>query len=270
MAAAKFAFLDHDGPIAYAHRGGGAELPENSMAAFASAIALGYTYLETDARLSRDGHLVVIHDDVIDRVTDRTGAVAELTLDELRAARLRRSDGSVSDERIPVLDEIMATWPNAKVNIDAKENRSVGPLAALIRRTASLDRMCIGAFSDKRLKAFRDDLGPGLCTVLGPSDAVKLRAASLGVPFLRLAGAVAQLPVSYRIPLPGGIRLPVVDRRTVAAAKRHGVPVHVWTVDDPDEMRRLLDLGVDGLMTDRPTVLRDVLRARGQWPDGTG
>ncbi len=270
MATARFGFLDHDGPIAYAHRGGSLELPENSMAAFAAAVELGFSYLETDARLTKDGHLVVLHDKVIDRVTDRRGAIAELTLEEVRRARLLGPDGEPSDERIPLLEDVFSVWPDAKINVDAKDNRSVEPLIELIRRTRSVDRVCVGAFSDKRLAAMRTALGAGLCTVLGPSDAARLRAASYGVPFLPITGAVAQLPVSYKVPanvpVGGGVRIPVIDRRLLAAARRRDIPVHVWTIDDATEMHRLLDLGVGGLMTDRPTVLRDVFVDRGHWP----
>jgi glycerophosphoryl diester phosphodiesterase len=261
-----FSFLDHDGPIAYAHRGGAAEAPENSLAAFARAVSLGYRYLETDARLSADGVLVCMHDDNIGRVSDRAGAVAELTYAELAAARLRAPDGSISDQRIPRLEDVFAAWPTARVNVDAKEDRATAPLADLVARIGAVDRVCLGAFSDDRLSELRSRLGAGLCTSLGPLSVKRLRARSVGLRAAAVEGAIAQVPVRTTVhlgPLP--IRVPIVDRRFLRAAERDGVAVHVWTVDRPAEMNRLLDLGVTGLMTDVPTTLRDVLSERGQW-----
>lgn len=265
VAPGAFAFLDHPNPIAYAHRGGSSEAPENSLAAFARATTLGFRYLETDARLTADGVLVCMHDPDIARVSDRVGAVAQLTYAELAAARLVGPAG-VSDQRIPRLEDLFATWPAARLNIDAKEDRAVAPLAELVNRLGALDRVCMGAFSDARIAELRARLGEGLCTALGPRSVARLRARSIGVPLRAPDGVVAQVPVkmSYRVgPLP--LPLPVVDRLFLRAATKVGVVVHVWTVDKAAEMQRLLDLGVGGLMTDEPSTLRSVLQARGQW-----
>jgi glycerophosphoryl diester phosphodiesterase len=262
---AAFEFLDHPGPIPYAHRGGGGERAENSMAAFANAVALGFRYLETDARLTADGKLVAIHDDRLDRVSDRTGLVAELTYDEVRQARLwGPGRAELTEERVPLLEEVFSTWPEARINVDAKEDRAVGPLADLVGRTGSLARVCVGAFSDKRARELRRRLGPGLCSVLGPLEVAAIRVASFGLPLVGVHGAVAQVPLRRRVaPF---VEVPIVDRRFVARATRAGVATHVWTIDEADEMRRLLDLGVTGLISDRPTVLKQVLTDRGQWP----
>jgi glycerophosphoryl diester phosphodiesterase len=261
---AAFEFLDHPGPIPYAHRGGGGERAENSMAAFAHAVELGFRYLETDARLTADGKLVAIHDDRLDRVSDRTGLVAELTYDEIRQARLwGPGHATLSDERVPLMEEVFATWPEARINVDAKEDRAVGPLADLVIRTGALGRVCIGAFSDKRMRDLRRRLGPGLCSVLGPVEVGIVRAASFGLPLVGVHGAVAQVPIDRRLPL--GAKLPIVDKRFVAKARKAGIGVHVWTIDDPDEMRSLLDLGVNGLISDQPTALKQVLTDRGEW-----
>jgi glycerophosphoryl diester phosphodiesterase len=261
--AAPFPFLDHPGPIPFAHRGGSAERAENSLGAFAHAVDLGYRYLETDTRLTRDGVLVAIHDDRIDRVSDRSGLVAELTWDEIRAARLRAPDGSPTDERIPRLEEVFTAFPEARINVDAKDDRSVDPLIDLIRRLDAVDRSCLGSFSGARTKAMRAALGAGLCTVCGPLEVGRLRLGPLGFVLGRPEGGCAQVPVRARVL--GRLRVPLVDAAFVAAAHRVGVPVQVWTIDDRDEMNRLLDLGVDGIMTDRPSVLRDVLVERGEW-----
>jgi glycerophosphoryl diester phosphodiesterase len=254
----RFPFLDWPGPAAFAHRGahgvGGPDgAGENTMAAFEAAVALGYRYVETDAHVTADGVLVAFHDDHLDRVTDRTGAIGDLPWSEVAAARV----GEAGDG-VPLLEDLLTAWPDVRVNIDPKHDAAVEPLADLVRRTATLDRVCFGAFSDKRLARLRSLLGPGACTSMGPRAVARLLAASRGVPAGNFSSACVQVP-------PQQGRMTLVTERFVAAAHHRGLPVHVWTIDDPDEMTRLLDLGVDGIMTDRPDRLKEVLVARGQW-----
>ena len=253
----RWAFLDHPGPIAFAHRGGAGEHPENTMAAFAAAVALGYRYLETDVHATADGVVVAFHDDVLDRVTDRRGRIADLPWAEVSRARVAPGDGS-SEQGIPRLEDVLEAWPDVRVNIDAKHDRSVPPLVEVLRRMQSFDRVCVAAFSDRRLARFRRLTGGQVCTSMGPAEIARLRVASLSGRAGPVAAPCAQVPVRY-----SGIR--IVDPRFVTAAHRRGVHVHVWTVDDPVEMERLLDLGVDGIMTDRPALLKKVLERRGQW-----
>ncbi|HEY6532438.1 MAG TPA: glycerophosphodiester phosphodiesterase [Acidimicrobiales bacterium] len=248
-------FLDHPGPIPFAHRGGAGDWPENTMPAFAGAVALGYRYVETDAHVTADGVVLAFHDDKLDRVTDRRGVIAEMPWAEVREARV---DGV---EPIIVLEDLLTTWPDLRVNIDPKHDAVVAPLAALLRRVGAVHRVCIGSFSDQRIERMREHLGPRLCTSLGPRAVAGLRLASLGLGRSRPTGCCVQVPVRAR-------HIPIVSDRFVQTAHRHGLPVHVWTIDDPDEMARLLELGVDGIMTDRPATLRQVLRARGQWALG--
>ncbi|MDQ6726940.1 MAG: glycerophosphodiester phosphodiesterase [Actinomycetota bacterium] len=246
-----WAFLDHPGPIPFAHRGGASEHPENTMAAFEHAVGLGYRYVETDVHTTADGALVAFHDHVLDRVTERRGAIASLPWAEVRAAR-------VGGHAIPLLEDILGAWPDLRVNIDPKHDASVEPLVEVLRRTGSYDRVCVGAFSEARLDRFRRLTDGRVCTGMGTRAVARLRLASLGLPAPRFAGDCAQVPVRQG-------PVVVVDRRFVAAAHRHSLVVHVWTVDDPTEMGRLLDLGVDGIMTDRPAELKEVLVGRGQW-----
>jgi glycerophosphoryl diester phosphodiesterase len=248
--------LDSPGTLAFAHRGahgpdaGG--VPENTMAAFEAAVRMGYRYVETDVHRTADGVLVAFHDDRLDRVTDRAGMIADLPWAAVREARLAGGEG------VPLFEDLLGTWPDLRVNVDPKSDAAVEPLADVIERTGCIDRVCAGSFSGRRLTRLRARLGSRLCTSLGPLGTVQLRVASLGVPVGRIAAACAQVPVR-RGPVP------VVDRRFVAAAHRRRLQVHVWTIDDRAEMERLLDLGVDGLMTDRPAVLKDVLTERGAW-----
>ncbi len=250
---AAYPFLDWPGPLAFAHRGGASEAPENTMPAFEHAVRLGYRYLETDVHLTADGVLVAFHDDRLDRVTDRAGLIAELPWSEVQRARV---DGR---EPIPRLEDLLGAWPEARVNIDPKHDAAAAPLAEVLRRTGSVDRVCIGAFSDRRLAHVRQLTGPGLCSSAGPKEVVRLVSASQRGPGAgRVQSPCVQIP-------PRQGRVPLVTRRLVEAAHRMGVQVHVWTIDDRAEMAALLDLGVDGIMTDRPGVLKDLLVERGTW-----
>jgi glycerophosphoryl diester phosphodiesterase len=255
----RYPFLDHPGPLAFAHRGGAAESRENTMAAFTRAVEMGYTYLETDAHATADGVLLAFHDHTLDRVTDRHGRLAALPYREVKLARI----GGV--EEIPLLEDVLGTWPDVRVNIDVKETPVIGPLAEVIRRTNSYDRICLTSFSDIRLARARMALGRPVCSALGPRGVARLRAAAMGSGYGRLLGGLAragvpcaQIPVGFR-----GMR--VATRALVRTAHALGMQVHVWTVDDPRVMENLLDIGVDGIMTDNISGLRDVLRARGQW-----
>lgn len=246
-------YLDWPGPIAFAHRGGTSAAPENTMPAFEHAVSLGYRYLETDVHLSADGVLMAFHDPDLARTCGVDRSIAEMTADELADVLV---DGRAP---IPLMSELLERFPDVRFNIDCKSDAAAGPLAELVRRHDALDRVCLGAFSHARLTKLRALLGPGLLTCTSPQEVASLRV--LG----RLGGSaprVAQVPVAYDV---AGIGVTVVNERFVRNARRRGAPVHVWTIDEPAEMHRLLDLGVDGLMTDRPEILRDVLIARDAW-----
>jgi glycerophosphoryl diester phosphodiesterase len=251
-----FPFLDWPGPLPFSHQGAhradGDGPAENTMGAFEAAVAMGYRYLETDVHATADGVLVAFHDDQLDDLTDRCGLIGDLPWAEVRQARVRHRD------QLPLLEDILTTWPDVRVNIDAKHDAAVEPLIKLIRRTRVTERVCIGSFSDRRVARIRQELGPRLCTSMGPREVARLAAASYGVPAGGFSAACAQVPVK-RGPVT------VVNERFLAAAHGRGLPVHVWTINDADEMRRLLDMGVDGIMTDRPEVLKQVLEERAAW-----
>ena len=244
-------YLDHPGPIPFAHRGGASEHPENTLKAFQAAVDLGYRYLETDVHTTADGVLVAFHDDTLDRVTDRQGRIRELPWSTVREARI---DG----EPIPLLEDLLASFPAARLNIDAKHDTSVEPLVEVLRRTNSFDRVCIAAFSDRRLARVRRLTAQRVCTAAGPREIGQLRIGSFGIPAGTIGAACVQVPPSIA-------GRPLVDRRFVDAAHRRHLQVHVWTIDHAPQMERLLDLGVDGIMTDRPATLKEVLQGRGEW-----
>ncbi len=259
MRADQSAYLDTP-PLALAHRGG-AEYPpnrglENTMTAFRNAVALGYTYLETDVHATSDGAVVAFHDEHLDRVSDRTGAIAELPWSEVSQARV--GDGG----HIPLLDELLTEFPTTRLNIDIKAPGAIEPLWRLIERHAAYDRVCIGSFSNARLWRFRRLAREHRVTTAGgPLGTAALRLLPWVVTrFLHTPGAVFQVPVHQPFPL--GISIRVVTLAFVERAHRLGKQVHVWTIDDPAEMNELLDLGVDGLVTDRPDLLLKVLQAR--------
>ncbi len=253
-------FFDHPGAIAMAHRGFSLDGLENSMVAFAAAVDLGYRYVETDTHATSDGVAVALHDATLDRVTDAHGRVDELPWRTVSKARIHAS------EPIPRVDELLHTWPDLRLNIDVKSDSAVAPTVAAIERAAAHDRVCIGAFSDRRRRAVVRRLSRPVATSAGQWAGVGFRIASscprqLGQSLVdwSLRGVDAlQVPViRYGVP--------VVTPASVEAAHRAGLPVHVWTVNDLPTMNALLDLGVDGLISDRADILKRVLIDRGQW-----
>jgi glycerophosphoryl diester phosphodiesterase len=257
VAAPSHPYLDGPFPRAFAHRGwhiGDLAGRENSLVAFRRAVAEGYRYLETDVHATRDGVVVVMHDATLDRTTDSSGAVEQLAWAAVRTARVRGRD--------PVcgLTDLLEELPEALLNVDVKADSAVEAVLEVLRRTNTWDRVCLASFSESRLRRLRRAAGPRLLTSMGTASVAALRLRSL-LPALPvpIRGGLAQLPRrAYGIPL--------VDRRLLRYAHRRQQEVHVWTVDQAEEMDALLDLGVDGLVTDRPDVLRDVLRARRAWP----
>ena len=222
------------------------------MAAFAAAVALGYRYVETDVHATVDGVLLAFHDHTLDRVTDMTGEIGSLSYTAVRGAR-------VGTEPIARLEDVLGTWPDLRVHVDAKHLAAARPLMATLDRTGAHDRVCIGSFSDRTVRALRRLSHGRVCTWMGRAEILALRLASLGVPVPRSSAGCTQVPVRHS-------RLPLVDRRFVDAAHRRDVDVHVWTINDRPEMERLLDLGVDAILSDRPTLLKEVFTARGLWP----
>lgn len=253
MTRVRHPYLDHPSPIPFAHRGGAADGIENTAAAFERAAKAGYRYFETDVHTTADGRLVAFHDATLDRVTDARGRIAELPWAEVRRARV------AGREPLPLFEELLEAFPGARWNVDLKAESALVPLIDLIRRTGAWDRVCVGSFSEARVARAHRLAGPRLATSYGVRGVAALRLRSYGLAVPLRAGAVsAQVPESQ-----SGI--PVVDRRFVRTAHALGLQVHVWTINDPARMTALLDLGVDGIMTDHLETLRTVLTDRGAW-----
>jgi glycerophosphoryl diester phosphodiesterase len=254
-------FLQHDGPIPMVHRGAplapAADVIENTRAAFGRAYALGFRYFETDVRATRDGVLVACHDHSLWRVAGERVRVADVTWGQL-------ADTPVGDEPLPRLADLLEEYPDVAFNIDPKSDDAVRPLVQVLLAKEALNRACVASFSDRRLRWVRVALGGRVCSAAGPQE---------------LSRAVVQTARGQTLDLPGvdvlqvprwlTRRSPAVRRRQadlVAAAQRVGLPVHVWTVNDDAEMRRLLARGIDGVMSDDTELLSTVFTAHGWRP----
>jgi glycerophosphoryl diester phosphodiesterase len=260
-----FAAQDDGKPAAMAHRGFSLDGLENSMTAFRAAVGLGFRYLETDVHTTADGVVLLFHDAVLDRVTDRTGRIAELTACEVARALIR------GQETVPTFDQLVAEFPNTRLNLDVKDWNSVRSLAAAVEKHAVHDRVLIASFSDRRRRAVLRLLSRRTASSAGTLANAAFTAVSplLSVPGLRFFARaflkrslrdvdVLQVPVQYR-------GLPVVTPGFVRRAHSLGLYVHVWTINDPGEMHLLLDMGVDGIVSDRADLLKEVLESRGLW-----
>ena len=247
-------FLDEPPPLGFAHRGGAAAGDENTAAAFARAVELGYRYIETDTHATADGVAVAFHDDTLRRLLGHPGRMIDMRWADLATLRI---GGAAA---VPRLDEILESWPDVRFNIDLKSDPAVVPTLDVVRRANAQGRVLLASFADRRLALVRREMGPAVATSLATREVASLWAgATMGRRRRLPPGVVAvQVPPWY-----GSIR--VVTPRFVRYVHRLGLHVHVWTIDDPARMRYFLDLGVDGIMTDHIEVLRDVYTERGIW-----
>ena len=279
-------FLDHPRPIAFAHRGGAAHAPENSWRAFEHAVGLGYGYLETDFQATADGVLVAFHDRTLGRVTGRPGRIARMSHRDLSGALIGGT------EPIPLLEDLLAAWPDVRFNIDLKDSPAVRPLADVLRRTAAWDRVCVTSFSASRLRAARRVFERQVCMTASPVGAAVVRfggprdarepyrvgsrragspqtgpervtpepTAPERGPYAALAERLARTGVRC-----AQVPAAVATESFVGRAHALGLHIHAWTINDAASMTSLLDIGVDGIMTDETVALREVLIGRGQW-----
>lgn len=252
-------------PIVLAHRGGAEEAPENSMAAFRRLGELGITHLETDVQLTADGQVVICHDETLDRSYGGQGRVSDHTYEEILELR------NAADEPMPLLRDVLEEFPDLYLNIDAKTAEVAQPLVDLLLETGDMGRTMIASFSERRLEKIRQIGGPEVSTSLGVKAIVNLmlasetvsNAESWHVPGPRHHARAAQVPEKSK-----GIR--VVTPRFIATAHTAGLAVHVWTVNDPDRMEKLINMGVDGIVTDVPSVAKEVLQDMGLWDPAAG
>lgn len=246
------------GFLPMAHRGGSllAENQgiENTLAAFENAVALGYRYLETDVHATGDGELVAFHDPDLGRVTDNPGLIAELSFKDVRSVLVG------GREVVPTLDELLEAFPDARFNVDMKSSGAVPLLARAISRHNAGARVCVGSFSGLRVRQFRR-LMPRVATAATASEILLMSSG-------RVSRRVPGVDVVFQVPIThtrGPVTMKLVTPKSVAAVHAADRKIHVWTIDDPDTMHHLLDMAVDGIITDRPDLLKAVLQTRGMW-----
>ena len=238
-------FLKHPTVLAFAHRGDQSIGPENTLSAFEGAVNLGFKYLETDVHATVDGKLVAFHDIRLDRISNTTGQITEKRYAVIKKIKIG------SSERIPLLEDLLGYFPNTHFNIDLKSTNSLNPLIKVIKKTNSANRICIGSFSDKRLIQIRHAL-PEVCTSMGPREVFLARAINLEFFNKRIKANCIQIPHYWR-----GIRL--VNEKFIKKIKSLDLQIHVWTINSASEINQLLDIGVDGIMTDNLLLLKNVL-----------
>lgn len=224
---------------------------ENTMPAFEHAVSLGYRYLETDVHVSSDGVLVAFHDADLDRITDTPGTIADRSWDEL--SQIDLGGGAA----IPRLDDLLGAFGDIRFNIDPKVDAAVRPLVEAIERHDAVERIGIGAFDDARIAALQEHFGPRLCTSPGPVELLAYLADPKPGAFA--THGCLQIPPRF-----GDVEL---TEDLVEAAHGLGLQVHVWTINDVGEMERLLDMGVDAVMTDCVVDLKELLVARNEWSE---
>lgn len=248
-------YLSAAPPVAFAHRGahGAASgAGENSFEAFRAAVDMGYRYVETDVHRTADGVVVALHDETLDRTTNGEGAVWQRAWREIQ--RLTVAGGG----RVPRLEELLEEFPDTRFNLDCKHPATVPDLVRVLREVDALDRVCVGSFQHRTVTTLREEFGDELCTATTSREVRLLVAASAAPRSSRKALTFAISADCVQVPVRDG-QTRIVTDRFVQTCHDAGLPVHVWTIDDPDQMRELLDLGVDGLMTDEAATLRDVL-----------
>jgi glycerophosphoryl diester phosphodiesterase len=247
-----------------AHRGGRYLWPENTLFAFENATALGVDVLEMDLRSTRDGAIVVLHDDTVDRTMDGSGPVLEYTLEELKsldaAYHWSPDDGQTYPLRgqgivIPTLEEVLAAFPDMQMNIEIKQSEPsiVASVCDLLSEHGAVERVLVASFDSDTIKAFRETC-PEVASTAGESEVRLL----YGLSVIYLGGLYRPQAEAVQVPeYSGGIH--VVTQRFIDAAHRRGMDVHVWTVNEADDIQRMLDLGVDGIITDAPDLLLQML-----------
>jgi len=257
-------YFESDAVMVMSHRGGRRLWPENTLFGFENAAALGVDVLEMDLRSTRDGAIVVLHDDTVDRTMDGTGPVLEYTLEELKsldaAYHWSPDDGQTYPHRgqgivIPTLEEVLAAFPDMQMNIEIKQSEPsiVVPVCDLIREYGAVERVLVASFDQDTIKTFRETC-PEVASTAGETEVKLLYGLSL----VYLGGLYRPQAEAVQVPEYRG-DIHVVTQRFVDAAHGRGMDVHVWTVNEADDMQRMLDLGVDGIITDAPDLLMNIL-----------
>ena len=258
------AFALADRPLNIAHRGGALEAPENTIHAFNHAVQAGADAIEVDVWLTSDGHLVAVHDATVDRTTDGTGRVDRMTLEQIQSLDAAWNWNPENSHEpplrgqgilIPSLQEVFAQFPNTPMIIELKTRQpnAVLELGRLIRKHNAVDRVIAASFNQRTIRSMRRQF-PEILTSAGQDEVTLFYAAHL-IGLHRLLRPAAH---SFQLPERHG-RIHLLSQRMLRAMRRNGIDVHVWTIEDPHDMERMIDLGVDGIITSRPAELNRLL-----------
>ena len=234
----------------FVHRGGDEVETENTLEAFKYSSELGFVYIETDVQATKDGHIVIFHDHNLKRMAGINSKIGDLTLAQIRSIEL------LEGGKIPLLSEALESFPGLRFNIDIKTEDALSETIQIIKNMECLKKVCLASFSSSRLERIRKLAGPKACTSSGQMEIFKMMCRSIGFPLKSTEGHCAQVPVSQ-----WGV--PVITKNFIKMVQKENKLVHVWTIDDEDQMYKLIDAGVDGLMTDKPIVLKRALMKRG-------
>lgn len=234
----------------FVHRGGDEVETENTIEAFKYSSDLGFVFIETDVQATKDGHVVIFHDATLKRMAGVNKSVKELTLQEINEIDLLHGG------KIPLLSEALETFPDLRFNIDIKTEEALEETIRIVKHMNFLDQTCLASFSSSRLKRIKNLAGPAACISSGQMDIFKMMCQSIGISFKQTENHCAQIPVKQ-----WGV--PVLTKRFMNIAQQQNKFVHVWTIDDKDQMFELIEFGVDGLMTDKPSILKEAMMEKG-------
>ena len=247
-----FRFLNNHKFTPFAHRGGSLENKENTLDAFEKCISIGYDYIETDVRETKDGKLVIFHDEDLSRICGLQIKINQLEYKEIKKIKI------FDDHHVPLLDEALISWPHLNFNIEPKSTLAAHLLIKSLKsNTKNLDRFCIGSFSTNKIKLLRNSCGDQLCTSMTKQETIMFYLDSV-LPFFKNNIPCLQIPMFY-------FGFQIVSKSFVSHAHSLGKKIHAWTINDESQMNQLIDYGVDGIMTDRPQLLKDVLTKRSLW-----
>lgn len=263
-------FTQQEGVMVIAHQGGEWLRPSNTLVAFDHAVALGVDVLEMDIHLTADNVIILMHDDTVDRTTDGSGAIKEMTFAEIRALDAgyywTDDDGATypyrgQGIRVPTLEEMFQRYPEMRMNIEIKQETPsmVRPFCQLIRDHNMEEKVLVGTFHQAAVEEFREECPDVLSSMVEPEIQLffGLNTAFLGALF-QAPGVAFQVPLTSSLPVIGEVD--VVTEPFIRGAHAHNIQVHAWTINEPDEMERLIGLGVDGIITDRPDLLLELVR----------
>jgi len=241
-------YLNYSGVAVLAHRGGSIESYENTIESFYYSQSLGCRFIETDVQVSSDGIPYIFHDETLTRLLGKNDVFSNLHSSEIEDLRIFES------HKIPRLDETLQTFPDMYFQIDVKTDEVAMPALEVIHQCKAEDRVCIASFNSARLSKV-NNIYPEICLSMGPNEVSKMLLSSFGLYKKTIMGDCLQVPMYYY-----GIK--VVTKRFVDFIHSKGLKICVWTINDEKTFKKLIDMGVDGIITDKPKLLFQVLNSQ--------